>query len=73
MKQNTQRRMTKLGKSSSQGVFTAKSMVALLVEDGLSRVSHQMKICMWMKTHPHFSTIRAGKLLHFKYIGGEEE
>ena len=47
-------------------------MVSLLVEQGFSRVPHTARVCMWMKVHPHFSTIRTGKQLQFKYVGREK-
>ena len=53
-------------------MFTARGMVSLLVEQGFSRVPHTARVCMWMKVHPHFSTIRTGKQLQFKYVGREK-
>jgi len=50
-------------------MFTARGMVTLLVEQGFSRVPETARVCMWMKVHPHFSTIRTGKVLQFKYVG----
>ena len=73
LKQTTQNRMCKLGKVHCYQSFTAKGMVALLVEDGMTRAPSTHKVGMWMKLHPHFITIRTSKQLQYKYIGGEEE
>ncbi len=73
LKQTTQNRMSRLGKVYGYHLLTAKAMVALLVEDGMTRAPSTHKVCMWMKLHPQFTTIRTSKKLQFKYIGVEEE
>jgi len=73
LKQTTQRRMSEIGRLHGNRLFTARGMVSLLVEGGLSRTPITAKVCMWMKVHPQFTTIREGKELQFKYIGVEEE
>tara|TARA_R110002012_G_scaffold215533_1_gene386564 strand:+ start:579 stop:725 length:147 start_codon:yes stop_codon:yes gene_type:complete len=48
-------------------------MTGLLVGEGHSRTPHTARVCMWMKVHPQFTTIRTGRELLFKYKGVEEE
>jgi len=54
-------------------MFTARQMTGLLVGEGHSRTPHTARVCMWMKVHPQFTTIRTGRELLFKYKGVEEE
>ena len=73
LKETTQRLMGEIAERTvhftGNPMFTARGMVSLLVEQGFSRVPHTARVCMWMKTHPQFSTIRTGKVLQFKYVG----
>jgi hypothetical protein len=74
LKETTQRRMSEIAQRTvhftGNPMFTARQMTGLLVGEGHSRTPHTARVCMWMKVHPHFSTIRTGKVLQFKYIGG---
>ena len=73
LKQTTQRRMSEVGRIYKDRLFTARGMVSLLVEGGLSRTPITARVCMWLKVHPQFTTIRTSRELLFKYIGEEEE
>ena len=74
LKETTQRRMSEIARKTvyhtGNPMFTARQMTGLLVGAGHSRTPHTARVCMWMKVHPHFSTIRTGKVLQFKYVGG---
>ena len=67
LKEFIQRRMIEVAEESTNDTFTAKGMVGLLVDAGVSRTPQTARVCMWMKTHPRFSTIRTGNVLQFKY------
>jgi len=76
LKETTQRLMGEIAERTvhftGNPMFTARQMTGLLVGEGHSRTPHTARVCMWMKVHPHFSTIRTGKQLQFKYVGREK-
>jgi len=70
LKQQAHTRMTRIAQASPYFIFSAREMTALLVDDKFKSTGVVETTTHWLKTHPHFETIRTGKVLQFKYTGG---